>query len=600
YEEDLSGCWRTYEHDGLEVAFTDIAQIRTDTDGQRWYEFWKLNGSKMWITNARFAHCFALYANTEPEGVTGFMVDRHAEGLVVGSDEEKLGQRGSPTNELALTSVRVPRECIIGFRGRGQVNALETLNTGRTGLAVTTRATIQEMMEDAVDYLGGGTEADKVLGGIYPAQLTPPKALQFYWVGRLMEELVTTAAVANELIGLSDHPLTKDIRMESAIGKYFCSEAEHEGIDWMERLRGLDGLTYRHRIEKTRRDARVLNIYEGTNEVQRYLLLRSLVQQVLPAWRVAGEDSLSSKNLGDAHPELKRQLKKAKCGLMLRLDEAVNAFGDLIWANVNLQPCFFRLAEIAGLIKVMDAVLYRLEWLASHDVPEEYGARLEKASVLAFERCAIRIEALDRRFTASYAYLQDGRFPPDIQLGFLSLDPAGAVAESWGALPDSLRPAVLQEALPRDVRIVVLAKPVPVAAPRPRFGSNTFEESLYTIDAVDRRSLKIALKLKSRDPDKVRVEVISLAGESVGSEALQRALALGADEVTLLQPPGDVVLHDPTAVAHLVARVLTENPADIVFAGACASDTGQGIVAPMLAGMLGRDHVDSALTADWG
>ena len=600
YEKDLSGCWRTYEHDGLEVAFTDIAQIRTDADGQRWYEFWELNGSKMWITNARFAHCFVLYANTEPEGVTGFMVDRHAEGLVVGSDEEKLGQRGSPTNELALTSVRVPRECIIGVRGRGQVNALETLNTGRTGLAVTTRATIQEMMEDAVDYLGGGTEADKVLGGIYPAQLTPPKALQLYWMGRLMEELVTTAAVASELIGLSDHPLTKDIRMESAIGKYFCSEAEHEGIDWMERLRGLDGLTHRHRIEKTRRDARVLNIYEGTNEVQRYLLLRALVQKVLPAWRAAGEDPLSSNNLGDAHPELKRQLKRAKCGLMSQLDEAVNAFGDSIWANVNLQPCFFRLAEIAGLIKVMDAVLYRLEWLASHDVPEEYGARLEKASVLAFTRCTVQIGALERRFTASYAYLQDGRFPPDIQLGFLSLDPAGAVAESWGALPASLRPTAPQEALPRDVRIIVLAKPVPVVAPRPRFGPDTFEESLYTIDAVDRRSLQIALKLKSRDPDRVRVEVISLAGESVGSEALQLALALGADEVTLLQTPGDVVLQDPTAVVHLVARVLTENPADIVFAGACASDTAQGIVAPMLAGMLGRDHVDSALTADWG
>ena len=600
YEKDFPGRWRTYEHDGREIAFTDIAQIRIDADGKRWYEFWELNGAKMWITNARFAHCFALYARTEPEGVTGFMVDRHAEGLVVGSDEEKLGQRGSPTNELSLTAVRVPRECIIGFRGRGQVNALETLNAGRTGLAVTTRATIQEMMEDAVDYLGGGTEADKVLGGIYPTQPTPPKALQRYWMGRLTEELVTTAAVANELIGLSDHPLTKDIRMESAIGKYFCSEAEHEGIDWMERLRGLDGLTHRHRIEKTRRDARVLNIYEGTNEVQRYLLLRALVQQVLPAWKAAGDDPLAFEDLGGAYPELRRQLRDAKCSLLLRLDEAVNSFGNTIWANANLQPCFFRLAEIAGLIKVMDAILYRIEWLAQHDAPHEYGGRLEKASVLAFTRCAVRIETLDRRFTASYAYLQDDCFPPDVQLGFLSLDPNGAVAESWGVLPSSLRPTGPSEALARDVRIIVLAKPVPVVAPRPRFGPDTFEESLYTIDAVDRRSLQIALELKRRDPERVMVEAISLAGGGVGSEALRLALALGADEATLIDTPRDVVLQDPAAVARLVAQVVTDNRADIVFAGASASDTAQGIVAPMLAAMLGRDHVDSALRVDWG
>ncbi|HEX9700679.1 MAG TPA: acyl-CoA dehydrogenase family protein, partial [Acidobacteriota bacterium] len=385
YEKDRAGRWRAYDHGGRRVDFTDIAQIRSDDSGQRWYEFWELSGAKMWITNGRFAHCFALYARTEPEGVTGFMVDRHAEGLVVGADEEKLGQRGSPTNELSLTGVRVPRECIIGFRGRGQVNALETLNAGRTGLAVTTRSTIQEMIEDALDFLGSETEGQDVPAGRYPRQQGPPTPLQVFWMGRLTEELMTTAALSNELIGLFDHPLTRDTRMESAIGKYYGSEAEHEGIDWMERLRGLDGQTHRHRIEKTRRDARVLNIYEGTNEVQRFLLLRDLAQRVLPAWQAAGGKATGGQSAaatssapGDeasgvpglaagyaaaaathagAHPDLRERLEGAKSRLLSRLAEAQGSFGDIVWSNVNLQPCFFRLVEIAGLIKVMDALL---------------------------------------------------------------------------------------------------------------------------------------------------------------------------------------------------------------------------------------------------
>src|SRR5207244_884982 len=89
---------------------------------------------------------FCLYAKT-PEGVTGFMVDRHAEGLIVGKDEAKMGQCGSPTNELSLQTVRVPRENVLGLEGRGQVNALETLNVGRAGLAMSAMAQMEGLIE---------------------------------------------------------------------------------------------------------------------------------------------------------------------------------------------------------------------------------------------------------------------------------------------------------------------------------------------------------------------------------------------------------------------------------------------------------------------
>ncbi len=590
---ELPSKWRTYRHGDRDVAFTDIAQIRENEAGELWYEYWELNGVKMWITNGRFAHCFALYATTEPEGVTGFMVDRHAEGMVVGADEEKLGQRGSPTNELSLTEVRVPRECIIGFRGRGQVNALETLNTGRTGLAVTARSGIQEMLEDAVAFFS------ETRPGAHSQQGAPATALQSYWMGRLTEELIATAAVANELIGLFDHPLTKNVRMESAIGKYYGSEALHDGIEWMERLRGLDGLTHRHRIEKTRRDARVLNIYEGTNEVQRYLLLRDLAQRVLPAWAAAQKDTDAAEvDTAGAHPDLRRQLEDVKQRLMSRLQDADAAFGQLIWSNVNLQPCFFRLAEICGLIKVMDAVLYRLEWLAAHDMDEVYRERLERASRLAFRRCGVRIDILERLFTAAYAYLQDGRYPPDVQLGFLALDDAGAIAEAWGAMPAARRPQPELPPLADDVRIAVLIKPVPSVAPRPRVGHESFEESLHAIDQVDVRSLQMALDLKRRDPARVRVAAYALAG-ATGTEVLRQALAMGADEALVLEGGEAVPVQDPARVARIVGGWLQDKPADIVFCGAAASDTSQGIVGPALAGALGREFLADVMEVRW-
>src|SRR5438034_1206685 len=121
------------------------SQLR-EREGRLWYDYWELTGAKMWITNGRMAGVMCLYAKTE-EGVTGFLVDRHAEGLLVGKDEAKMGQCASPTNELSLQAVRVPRENVIGLEGRGQVNALETLNVGRAGLALSAMAQMEGIIE---------------------------------------------------------------------------------------------------------------------------------------------------------------------------------------------------------------------------------------------------------------------------------------------------------------------------------------------------------------------------------------------------------------------------------------------------------------------
>src|SRR5262249_61152547 len=124
YETDDPARKLAYDHGGRRVYFTDIAQLR-ERDGQFWYDYWELTGAKMWITNGRMMGIMCLYAKTE-EGVTGFIVDRHAEGLVVGKDEAKMGQCGSPTNELALQAGGGPRENVNRLGGGGPGQALAT------------------------------------------------------------------------------------------------------------------------------------------------------------------------------------------------------------------------------------------------------------------------------------------------------------------------------------------------------------------------------------------------------------------------------------------------------------------------------------------
>ncbi|HSA77568.1 MAG TPA: acyl-CoA dehydrogenase family protein, partial [Nitrospirota bacterium] len=297
---------RYYTCQGKECTFHDIGQVR-HSDAGLLYEYYSLTGAKMWITNGSIATQFCLYAQT-PEGVTGFMVDRHAEGLKVGADEQKTGQRGSPTNEISIDNVRVPREAVIGYEGHGQVNALETLNVGRCGLAVVSGALMRKLMHEATASIPPSPERDNLLGEA-AAILFGSESLAYY------------------LIGLFDRR-HESVRMESAIAKYICSEDIHELISLIERAFGPAGQTEKFLLEKARRDSRILTIYEGTNEVQRFLILKDLIAQA------AGWAELPESQSDDAA----RTLSAWKNKLRRHVKDAAAVLGDTCWSDAMLQP----------------------------------------------------------------------------------------------------------------------------------------------------------------------------------------------------------------------------------------------------------------------
>jgi electron transfer flavoprotein-quinone oxidoreductase len=546
YKTDDPTKFRYYQHNGKRIPIHDIAQIRREGD-KEFYEYYDLNGAKMWITNGHIAGVFCLYARTK-EGPSGFMVDRHAEGLIVGKDEEKMGQRGSPTNELGLTSVRVPRENVIGIEGRGQVNALETLNVGRLGLCVSAVSMMTKIVEQTRAFI------------------LDHKLDKEEWVlnilGGMATELYATESLAYELIGRADHHGTKSVRTESAIGKYYASEALHRIIRAAERIMGIEACTQMHEVEKHRRDARVLNIYEGTNEVQRFLILRDLLDHVLPQAKLEGE--------APAEP-----LEEMRLTFLRTLRRVSDTFGAQTWQNANFQPVMFRLADIAGYLKVMDSARWRSEWLKQNtsEADASHRAFAEQSCKDYLDFAKHEIERLQSEFEHDFIVLKQGLYPPNIRVAQLSLQ-----AHEGRETEHRTRPA---HRIAHPLHVLVVLNIVPVLSPRPRVINGELLETHFDIDAASRSALQHAIELRSAS-EKVTVTGIAAAPQ-FATESLVRALALGANNAALIKT--DDLLDSPHDAARLIADLAGQKqlPCDIVLCG-------DAVLAAVLAGNLGQAY----------
>ncbi|MCK7580442.1 MAG: hypothetical protein MZV65_35545 [Chromatiales bacterium] len=222
-------------------VFHDIG-IVVERAGRTLYRYYELTGAKMWITNGSVCDRYSLYAQSA-DGELGLMLERRSEGLRIGPNEHKLGQRASPTNELNFDRVRVSADQLIGYRGHGQVNALETLSVGRGGLV-----------------MGCATLADRLLHD-YAEEWKQEPALH----AQAQAEYERIQTLAARLMGLMDRvDLTQgDFRIEAALSKYLASEGLHRILMWFERLHGPMSAAREEPIEKWRRDIRILQYLRG-------------------------------------------------------------------------------------------------------------------------------------------------------------------------------------------------------------------------------------------------------------------------------------------------------------------------------------------------
>ncbi len=222
---------------------------------------YRLNGAKLWITNANEADIFIVFANANPEdgykGITAFVVERDMEGFSVSKKEDKLGIRASSTCEVRLENVFVPEENILGEFGKGYKVAIETLNEGRIGIGAQMVGLAQGAYEAALDYVQERKQFGKKVSDFQSVQFQLAQMATDIEMARL---LVYNAARIKE----AGDPFLK----EAAMAKYYGSEVAERVASMAVDLFGGNGFVKEYPVEKFYRDAKIGKIYEGTSNMQ--------------------------------------------------------------------------------------------------------------------------------------------------------------------------------------------------------------------------------------------------------------------------------------------------------------------------------------------
>ncbi len=231
-----------------------------------------LDGRKLWITNAKEAGLFILFATVNRErgykGITAFLVEAGTPGFSVGKKEDKLGIRASSTCELLLDECRVPKSNILGEVGKGYKIAIETLNEGRIGIAAQMTGVAQGALDQATRYAQERKQFGKSIAEF--------QAVQFQ-LARLATETEAARLMTYNAARLKE--AGKPFLKEAAMAKYFTSQvAERVASECVEVFGGY-GYTKDYPAEKYLRDAKIGKIYEGTSFMQLQTIAKLLLGQ---------------------------------------------------------------------------------------------------------------------------------------------------------------------------------------------------------------------------------------------------------------------------------------------------------------------------------
>ncbi|WP_372408051.1 acyl-CoA dehydrogenase family protein [Streptomyces luteireticuli] len=249
-------------------AGSDAAGMKTRAvrDG----DFYVLNGVKRWITNAGVSEYYTVMAVTDPEkrskGISAFVVEKSDEGVTFGAPEKKLGIKGSPTREVYLDNVRIPADRMIGAEGTGFATAMKTLDHTRVTIAAQAVGIAQGALDYAKQYIKERKQFGKAIADFQGIQ---------FMIADLAMKLEAARQLTYAAAAKSERQ-DGDLTFFGAAAKCYASDAAMEITTDAVQLLGGYGYTRDYPLERMMRDAKITQIYEGTNQVQRIVMARNL------------------------------------------------------------------------------------------------------------------------------------------------------------------------------------------------------------------------------------------------------------------------------------------------------------------------------------
>ena len=260
-------------------AGSDAATLNTTAVLQD--DHYLLNGRKCFVTNGGAADLYAVFVTTKPgartKGISVFMVEKETTGLTIGKREEKLGMRGSDTTDLIFENAVVPKENLLGTEGSGWENAMMTLNLSRPAIGAQAVGIAQGAFDFALDYTSNRVQFGQKLADLQGVQ---------FMLADMATKIEAARALVYKAATLLDQKVYERDRMSaigvdklSAMAKTFASDSAMQVTTDAVQLLGGYGYLKDYPVERMMRDAKVTQIFEGSNQIQRVVIARNLLKK---------------------------------------------------------------------------------------------------------------------------------------------------------------------------------------------------------------------------------------------------------------------------------------------------------------------------------
>lgn len=252
-------------------AGTDAAGQQTTAIFDEKTNEWIINGSKIFITNAGYAHVYVIFAMTDKslglKGISAFIIEAGTEGFTIGKKEKKMGIRGSATCELIFNNVRIPNENLLGGIGKGFKIAMMTLDGGRIGIAAQALGIAQGALDETVNYVKERKQFKKSISQFQNTQ---------FQLADLDTEIEAARLLVYKAAWKEENNLSYTV--DAARAKLFAANTAMNVTTKAVQLFGGYGYTREYPVERMMRDAKITEIYEGTSEVQRMVISGALLK----------------------------------------------------------------------------------------------------------------------------------------------------------------------------------------------------------------------------------------------------------------------------------------------------------------------------------